>query len=174
MRLRYCCLNDSYAAEAVGDLAVGILNVALGLEHQSIAASQVGAESDLLQKPVQDTALLFQGHHKGHRDALIGTIEKLGGKAVTAKTNADYGVALGAALRRLPWFDVHRTGPLHRGVFGRRAGSVAGYNYSPALRQAGFVWDTATLDAWLKNPEALVPGQRMAFRSPMPRSAQTW
>jgi len=75
---------------------VNILNVALGLEHEAIAAYQVGAESGLLQKPVLDTAVLFQSHHKAHRDALVATIEKLGGKPVMAKTNADYAAALGA------------------------------------------------------------------------------
>ena len=59
--------------------------------------------------------------------------------------------------------DAHRVGPLHRGVFGRRAGSAPGYDYSPALKAAGFVWDLATLDAWLQDPEALVPGQRMGY-----------
>ena len=75
---------------------VNILNVALGLEHEAIAAYQVGAESGLLQKPVLDTAVLFQSHHKAHRDALVATIEKLGGKPVMGKTNADYAAALGA------------------------------------------------------------------------------
>ncbi len=75
---------------------VGILNVALGLEHEAIAAYQTGAESGLLTKPVLDTAVLFQSHHKGHRDALVATIEKMGGKAVMAKSNADYATALGA------------------------------------------------------------------------------
>lgn len=75
---------------------VGILNVALGLEHEAIAAYQVGAESGLLQKPVLETAVLFQSHHKGHRDALVATIEKMGGTAVMAKSNGDYATALGA------------------------------------------------------------------------------
>ena len=55
-------------------------------------------------------------------------------------------------------------GPSHRGVFGRRAGAVADYNYSPALRRSGLVWDAATLDAWLANPSALVPGTKMFFK----------
>lgn len=59
--------------------------------------------------------------------------------------------------------DAHRVGPLHRGVVGRRAGSAAGYDYSPALAGASFIWDAALLDAWLKDPEALVPGQRMGY-----------
>ncbi len=59
--------------------------------------------------------------------------------------------------------DADRTGPHHRGVFGRRAGSVSGFAYSPALQRASIVWDRETLDAWLGNPEALIPGQRMGY-----------
>jgi rubrerythrin len=70
---------------------VAILNVALGLEYQAIAAYQVGAESSLLQKPVLDVAVKFQGHHKAHAQILAGTIEKLGGKAVLAKKPTEYG-----------------------------------------------------------------------------------
>ena len=90
--------HSRLAAAAAGNPAgdVGILNVALGLEHEAIAAYQVGAESGLLQKPVLDIAVLFQSHHKGHRDALVATIEKMGGKAAMAKSNADYAAALGA------------------------------------------------------------------------------
>jgi rubrerythrin len=75
---------------------IAILNVALGLEHEAINAYQLGAGSNLLQKGVLDVAVLFQSHHKAHRDALIGTIEKLGGKAVMEKSLADYAKALGA------------------------------------------------------------------------------
>lgn len=62
-----------------------ILNTALGAELEAIAAYQVGAESGLLQKPVLDLALTFQGHHKAHADILAQTIVKLGGKPVSAK-----------------------------------------------------------------------------------------
>ncbi len=57
-----------------------------------------------------------------------------------------------------------RIGPRHAGVFGRRAGSVPGFDYSPALRRSAIVWNAATLARWLADPEALVPGQRMAYR----------
>ena len=82
-----------------GDSArdVGILNVALGLEHEAINAYQLGAGSGLLQKPVLDVAVLFQSHHKAHRDALIATIEKMGGKPVAEKGLDDYAKALNAA-----------------------------------------------------------------------------
>ena len=55
-------------------------------------------------------------------------------------------------------------GPRHRGVVGRRAGSVADYNYSKALKNSGLTWDSSTLDRWLSNPSALVPGTKMFFK----------
>jgi rubrerythrin len=64
---------------------VRILNSALGAEQEAIAAYQVGADSGLLQKPVLDLAVTFQGHHKEHADVLGKTIVKLGGTPVTPK-----------------------------------------------------------------------------------------
>src|SRR5688572_22108020 len=64
---------------------VRILNSALGAELEAIAAYQVGAESGLLQKPVLDLAVTFQGHHKEHADVLAKTVARLGGKPVSAK-----------------------------------------------------------------------------------------
>jgi hypothetical protein len=69
---------------------INILNVALGLEYQAIAAYQVGAESGLLQKPVLDTAVKFQGHHKAHAQVLAGTVSKMGGTPVMTKKTAEY------------------------------------------------------------------------------------
>jgi cytochrome c len=57
--------------------------------------------------------------------------------------------------------DDHRVGPAHRGVFGRKAGSQPGFSYSDALRKSAIVWNDKTLDAWLAEPEKLVPGQWM-------------
>ncbi|MFA5119681.1 ferritin-like domain-containing protein [Zavarzinia sp.] len=73
-----------------------ILNVALGLEHEAIAAYQIGAESKLLKPDVLKVAVAFQSHHKEHRDALAATIKKLGGTPVEAKAQADYAKALNA------------------------------------------------------------------------------
>jgi rubrerythrin len=67
-----------------------ILNTALAAEQEAIAAYQVGAESGLLQKPVLDLAVQFQGHHKAHADLLAKTVQKLGGKPAEAKTVAAY------------------------------------------------------------------------------------
>ena len=75
---------------------VSILNIALGLEHEAINAYQLGAGSGLLQKPLLDVALLFQSHHKGHRDALIATIQKMGGKPVAEASMQAYAESLKA------------------------------------------------------------------------------
>jgi len=70
-----------------------ILNTALGAEHEAVAAYQVGAESGLLQKPVLDLAVKFQGHHKQHIEVLAKTIGKLGGKATGPKAQYEFPVA---------------------------------------------------------------------------------
>lgn len=86
------------SAASHGDMAndAGILNVALGLEHQGIAAYTLGAKSGLLQKGVLDVAVKFQDDHKIHRDLLAAAITKLGGKPVAEKSLDDYAKALNA------------------------------------------------------------------------------
>lgn len=60
--------------------------------------------------------------------------------------------------------DTNRVGPLHRGVLGRRVGTVPGFAYSDALRGSTLAWSRETLQAWLKDPEALIPGQQMGYQ----------
>lgn len=62
-----------------------------------------------------------------------------------------------------------KIGPAHRGVFGRRAGMVPGYKYSPALRASNITWDARTLDQWLQAPQKLVKGSKMYLVVPDPR-----
>ena len=54
-------------------------------------------------------------------------------------------------------------GPQLQGVYGRAAGGAAGFAYSAALRKARIVWDENSLDKWLANPDAFVPGNDMDF-----------
>ena len=68
--------------------------------------------------------------------------------------------------------DNNDAGPLHRGVLGRRAGAVPGFDYSPALRASRLVWTRQSLDAWLCNPEALIPGQAMDEQVADPQARQ--
>lgn len=60
--------------------------------------------------------------------------------------------------------DSNRTGPAHRGVMGRRVGSLPGYNYSAELAQSRLRWTPQTLNVWLEDPEELIAGQRMGFQ----------
>ena len=55
------------------------------------------------------------------------------------------------------------TGPNLHGVFGRKAGTLEGYNYSDAVKSAGFVWDAEHLDKWLAEPRTFLPGTKMSF-----------
>ncbi|MGV8951434.1 MAG: c-type cytochrome [Cypionkella sp.] len=55
------------------------------------------------------------------------------------------------------------TGPNLYGVFGRAAGMAEGYNYSTAVKQAGFIWDAGHLDHWLENPRTFLKGTKMSF-----------
>ncbi|HET6609365.1 MAG TPA: copper-containing nitrite reductase [Rhodopila sp.] len=54
-------------------------------------------------------------------------------------------------------------GPSLAGIIGRKAGSEAGYNYSPAMKQANITWDARVLDTYLADPAKTVPGNKMPF-----------
>ncbi|MFZ3360401.1 MAG: cytochrome c oxidase assembly protein [Xanthobacteraceae bacterium] len=58
----------------------------------------------------------------------------------------------------------NKYGPMLGGVVGRKAGSVPGYPYSPALRSAGLTWSADSLDQWLTDPQKFVPGAKMPIR----------
>lgn len=59
--------------------------------------------------------------------------------------------------------ETDRTGPRHCGLLGRRAGSVPGFDYSPAMRASGIVWTAQSLDRFLAAPLAVVPGTSMGY-----------
>lgn len=67
-----------------------------------------------------------------------------------------------------------RLGPNLYGVVGRMAGTQAGFNYSTAMKNSGFVWTPEKLDAFLAAPQSVVPGNRMSYpgiRDPASRMA---
>lgn len=60
--------------------------------------------------------------------------------------------------------EINRAGPRHCGLFGRRAGSEPGFEgYSDAMKRSGIVWNERTLDRFLANPAATVPGTAMGY-----------
>jgi cytochrome c len=63
-----------------------------------------------------------------------------------------------------------RQGPPLDKIIGRHAGKVSNFHYSPAFAKADFDWDEARLDAWLSDPQALIPGSVMAYRQAKPET----
>jgi cytochrome c len=60
--------------------------------------------------------------------------------------------------------DINKEGPRLRGVYGRKAASAPGFEYSEALKKADVHWDEASLDRWLKDPDEMAPDTDMGFR----------
>jgi len=61
-----------------------------------------------------------------------------------------------------------RQGPHLSGVYGRRAGTLTDFRYSPALQGADVVWNEASLDPWIENAQAMRPGTTMSYRQADP------
>jgi cytochrome c len=62
--------------------------------------------------------------------------------------------------------DSNHEGPRLRGAFGRRAGSIPGFQFSSAIRNSGITWTEANLDRWLTDSDSMLPGSAMGFRVP--------
>ncbi|WP_374281320.1 cytochrome c family protein [Novosphingobium sp.] len=75
------------------------------------------------------------------------------GKAVFARCAVCHDLNTGA----------NRIGPSLKGVIGRKAGTAAGYAYSPAMKKKAVTWNAATLSAYLAAPTTYVPGNKMAM-----------
>jgi cytochrome c len=76
------------------------------------------------------------------------------GKAVFGKCRACHQV--GEKARNL-------VGPSLNGLFGRKAGTMEGFNYTEANKNSGIVWDEAVFREYIKNPKAKIPGTKMVF-----------
>jgi cytochrome c len=76
------------------------------------------------------------------------------GKAVFNKCRACHDIGEGAK---------NKVGPHLNNTFGRKAGSLEGFNYSDAMKNSGIVWDEANLDAYIADPKGKIPGNKMVF-----------
>jgi len=93
-----------------------------------------------------------------------------GALAAAAKAPAAYGAC---AACHAP-AGGHGIGPSLTGVLGRKAGTLAGFRYSRAMRESGIEWSPKSLDRYIANPQKVVPGNRMPFaglRDPAQRAA---
>jgi cytochrome c len=106
--------------------------------------------------PADVQALSALGQSTGGSEAaLAGPGDPVNGKAVFQKR------CTGCHA-----MDVDREGPRLSGVYGRKAGSVAGFAYSKGLKSSGITWTDETLEKWLTDPDLTIPDNNMSFSVP--------
>jgi len=99
-----------------------------------------------------------------HRIAAMIVAALMASPASAETGDVSRGAAVYQKCKSCHVLDMNRLGPKHRGVFGRPAGSLSDFDYSPALKTSRITWNDDTLDRWLTDPQAFVPGSRMRFR----------
>jgi hypothetical protein len=117
-----------HAMRAKGSAAegdIGVLQGALALEHEGIAAYRIAGGSGLLSKGVLDVALVFLGHHQGHRDSLAKLIHDAGAKPVEPKSDDEYIKALNIAALKSEGDVVKFAAGLEQGAANAYVGQVA-------------------------------------------------
>jgi hypothetical protein len=80
--------SDAGAPKAGSD--VGVIQTALELEHEGIAAYRIAGKSGLLSPPTLNVAMIFMGHHEAHRDSLAKLVREVGVNPAEPKSDADY------------------------------------------------------------------------------------
>lgn len=83
--------------------------------------------------------------------------------AANAAGDAEAGKTVFNKCKACHQLEKNAVGPMLKGIVGRKAGTVEGYNYSDAMKNSGLTWDVATLKEYLKDPKAKVPGNKMVF-----------
>jgi cytochrome c len=97
------------------------------------------------------------------RGLLSAAAGLLAGTALAAPADPDRGEQLYARCAACHALAYDRVGPRHCGLIGRRAGSIAGFDYSPAMKRSGIVWTVPVLDRFLAAPTKRLPGTTMTY-----------
>ena len=100
--------------------------------------------------------------------SILLALASLGATPLPAAAQGAQAVSAGQALFETRCAACHslaanRVGPMLRGVVGRKVASVAGYDYSDAIKRVKGRWDAQRLRKWLQDPQSVAPGTRMAF-----------
>jgi cytochrome c len=111
-------------------------------------------DAKLTQADVQTLSMLGKSGG-GSEEALSGDGDAVRGKAVFEKR------CIGCHA-----LEADREGPRLAGVYGRKAGSVAGFTYSTGLKNLGVTWNDATLERWLSDPDLVVKDNNMSIGVP--------
>lgn len=94
---------------------------------------------------------------------LVFAVSAPAGAATQPKGDVKRGAEIYARCEACHALAYNRTGPKHCGVVGRKAGSVPGFAYSPAMRRSNIIWDEKSLNRFLADPLKTVPGTAMTY-----------
>jgi rubrerythrin len=130
--LAFAAGGAARASTRSGD--VQVMQGALAVEHEGIAAYRLAGASGLLQPDTLKVALTFKGHHEQHRDALADLIRKAGGRPVEPKADADYVRELNLGALKSQTDVVRLATQLELGATNAYAGQVAALR-DPQLAQ---------------------------------------
>jgi cytochrome c len=119
--------------------------------------------------PVQYRVLHWEAKLTANDVAALSSMSKTGGGEESVSGTGD--AARGEIVFQKRCTGCHalnadHEGPRLAGVFGRKAGSVAGFEYSAGLKKSGITWNEATLEKWLSDPDMVVPDTTMDFHVP--------
>ncbi len=95
--------------------------------------------------------------------ALLGTLMSVAATAKEEASSEEGKLAFNNACRTCHSFkpDDNRLGPTLHGIVGRKSGSLAGFQFSSAMKSAGITWDESSLDKFIANPDQVVHGNAM-------------
>ena len=143
----------------------------LSMEQQQVLLAKISKEAKSGDMPPLQYVALHWGAKLTHTDVrTLSTLSKNAGDSEATASGA------GDAVHGKMVFDkrctgchsmeINGEGPKLAGVYGRKAGRVAGFDYSQGLKNSGLTWNDATLDKWLSGPDSVVPDAKMDFYVP--------
>jgi cytochrome c len=143
----------------------------LSMEQQQVLLAKISHEAKSGDMPPLQYMALHWGAKLSQTDVqtLSALSKNTGGSEATVAGAGD--AARGKAVfdKRCTGchsMDINGEGPRLSGVYGRKAGSVPGFEYSQGLKNSGLTWNDATLEKWLSGPDSVVPDAKMDFYVP--------
>jgi cytochrome c len=143
----------------------------MSMEQQQVLLAMISHEARRGDMPPLQYVALHWGARLSQTD--VRTLSMLGKNAGDSEAAS---AGAGDAARGKLVFEKRCTGchsmefngegPRLAGVYGRKAGSVPGFDYSQGLKNSGLIWNDATLEKWLSGPDSVVPDAKMDFYVP--------
>jgi cytochrome c len=143
----------------------------LSLEEQQVLLAKISHEAKSGDMPPLQYVALHWGAKLSpgevHTLSMLGKNAGESEAAVGGEGDADRGKAVfNKRCTGCHSLEINGEGPKLGGVYGRKAGSVPGFEYSQGLKSSGIIWNDATLEKWLSGPDSVVPDAKMDFYVP--------